>query len=129
MFLIEPKYQKCATQVELWKKGSVVVERAQLWRFAKVTVECESLKKLNGILAGKDVFDRICVTEVLDIVDQELKDCVSDDLYLPDEFPEKEQKRLQNLFKKDPEGMFEAEGWEISETSLSLEGELKVSKV
>lgn len=129
MFVIEPKYQKCATQVELWKKGSFVVERAQLWRLAKVTVECESLKRLNGILADKDVFDRVCVTEVLDVVDQELKDCVSDDLYFPDGFPEKEQKRLQKLFKKDPEGMFEAEGWEISESSLSLEGELKVSEV
>jgi len=128
MFLIEPKYQKCATQVEYWTKGEIVLERAQLWRNAKVRVNGESLKKVTAALKDKDVFDRVCVSDLLDVVDAELNDCISDDLFFPDEVTEKEQKRLQKLFKNDPESMFEAEGWEISETKLMLESDLVITE-
>lgn len=83
---------------------------------------------MTDALKEKDVFDRVCVSDLLDVVDVELKDCISDDLYFPDEIPEKEQTRLQKLFKKDPESMFEAEGWEISETKLMLESDLVITE-
>lgn len=128
MFLIEPEYQKCATQVEFWRKGDIVLERAQLWRWAKVHAEGDNLKKVKATLKVKDAFDRVCVTDLLDVVDVELNDCISDDLFFPDEFSEKEQNRLLKLFNKDPEGMFEKEGWEISETKLMLESDLKITQ-
>jgi hypothetical protein len=40
--------------------------------------------------------------------------------------PEKETKRLQKLFSKDPEAMFEKEGWEIEETKLYFESEITI---
>ncbi len=128
MFLIKPKYQKCATQVEYWTKNGVVIERVQLWRWAEVKVDGKNMKEVQKILKNKDAFDRVCINDLFEEREDELKDCVSDDLCFPDDFPEKESKRLSKLFSKDPEGMFESEGWEIDETKLFLESDLEVSE-
>jgi hypothetical protein len=39
----------------------------------------------------------------------------------------KEVKRLSKLFAKDAEGMFESEKWDIEETKLYFEANIKVS--
>ena len=126
-FLLEPEYQKCVTQCEFWKKGDVIIERAQLWRFGKALVLAKSEGEIKKILKERDFQDRICINEKFECVDDTLQDCVSDDLYFPDEMDQKEVKRLSKLFAKDAEGMFESEKWDIEETKLYFEANIKVS--
>ena len=124
---LEPEWQKCVTQVELWRKDDLVIERAQLWRFGSVTITGVSESEIKGALKKRDEQDRICITELFDdVVDQTLRDCVSDDFYYPDEMPEKEAKRLGKLLSKDPEAAFEKEGWSIQETILYFESQVNV---
>ena len=126
-FLLEPEFQKCVTQCEFWKKGDVIIERAQLWRFGKALVLAKSEGEIKKILKERDFQDRICINEKFECVDDTLQDCVSDDLYFPDEMDSKEVKRLSKLFAKDAEGMFESEKWDIEETKLYFEANIKVS--
>ena len=126
-FLLEPEFQKCVTQCEFWKKGNFLIERAQLWRFGKVHVLAKSESEIKKILKQRDFQDRICVNEKFECLDDTLQDCVSDDLYFPDEMDPKEIKRLSKLFAKDAEGMFESEKWDIEETKLYFEANIKVS--
>ena len=125
--LLEPEFQKCVTQCEFWKKGNFLIERAQLWRFGKVHVLAKSESEIKKILKQRDFQDRICVNEKFECLDDTLQDCVSDDLYFPDEMDPKEIKRLSKLFAKDAEGMFESEKWDIEETKLYFEANIKVS--
>lgn len=126
---IKPKYQKCCIQTETWQKDDQFIERVLLWRFAEVKVEGKSKKDLQNLLKKRDDFDRVCLSDLFDDYEDELKDCVSDDLYFSESIPEREQKRLLKLFKKDPEAMFESEGWSIAGTKLQLEAELEIHEV
>lgn len=126
-FLLEPEFQKCVTLCEFWKKGNAIIERAQLWRFGKVLVQAKSESEIKKTLKQRDFQDRICVNEKFECLDDTLQDCVSDDLYFPDEMNPKEVKRLSKLFAKDAEGMFEREKWDIEETKLYFEANIKVT--
>ena len=125
-FLLEPEFQKCVTQCEFWTKGGLTIERAQLWRNGKVTVSAASEGEIKKAIKERDFQERVCISDKFEFLDQTLQDCVSDDLYFPDEMPEKETKRLSKLFSKDPEGMFEKEGWDIEETKLYFEANIKI---
>ena len=126
-FILEPKWQKCITQVEMWQKDDLIIERAQLWRFGEVVICASSESEIKKLLKKRDAQDRVCLNDLFDeFLDQTIRDCISDDLYFPDEMPEKETKRLQKLFSKDPEAMFEKEGWEIEETKLYFESEITI---
>lgn len=126
-FLLEPEFQKCVTQCEFWTKEGLRIERAQLWRHGNVVISAGSEAEIKKAIKDRDSQDRVCVSEKFDFIDQTLQDCVSDDLYFPDEMSEKESKRLSKLFSKDREGMFENEGWEIEETKLYFEADIKIS--
>jgi hypothetical protein len=129
IFLLEPEFQKCVTQCEFWTKGDLTIERAQLWRFGKVKVSAISEVEIEKAIKERDFQERVCISDKLEFFDHTLQDCVSDDLYFPDEMPEKEAKRLSELFSKDPEGMFEKEGWEIKDTKLYFEANIKISAI
>ena len=49
-FTLEPKWQKCVTQVELWRKDDLIIERAQLWRFGEVLISASSESEINKLL-------------------------------------------------------------------------------
>ena len=124
---LEPEWQKCVTQVEFWRKGDLVIERAQLWRFGSVTLTGISEAEIKKSLKKRDQQDRVCITELFDeVTDQTLKDCISDDFFYPDEMPEKETKRLGKLLAKNPEATFEKESWSIQETKLFFESQVNV---
>jgi len=126
-FILETKWQKCVTVVEQWQKDDLIIERAQLWRFGEVLISASSESDIKKLLKKRDAQDRVCLSDLFEeIQDETLRDCISDDLYFPDEMPEKETKRLQKLFSKDPEAMFEKEGWEIEETKLYFESEITI---
>lgn len=127
-FRLEPEWQKCVTQVEYWKKGCLVIERAQLWRFGQVVIEAASESEIKKLLKKRDEQDRVCINDVFpELIDQTLRDCISDDIYPPDEMPEKEAQKLEKLFRKHTEEMFEREGWSIEETKLYFESDIKVT--
>lgn len=123
-FVLEPKWQKCVTQVEFWRKGNSIIERAQLWRFGQVTVSAKSKTEISNSLKSRDEQDRICISDIFEFEDQTLRDCISDDIFFSEDMTEKESKRLKKLFDKDPEEMFEREKWSIDETKLYFESEI-----
>jgi hypothetical protein len=126
-FLLEPEFQKCVTQCEFWTKDELTIERAQLWRHGKVIVSAGSESEVKKAIKDRDFQERVCISDKFELLDQTLQNCVSDDLYFPDEMSEKESKRLSKLFSKDPEGMFEKEGWEIEDTKLYFEANIKIT--
>jgi predicted DNA-binding WGR domain protein len=129
-FVLEPEWQKCVTLVEFWRNGDLVIERAQLWRFGSVTVEGVSDSDLRAALKKRDEQDRICLSEVfVHLTDQNLKDCISDDLFYPEDMPDKESKRLRKILCKDPEEGFEKEGWQIEETKLYFEAQVNIRAI
>lgn len=128
-FTLEPEWQKCVTQVEYWKKNGLLIERAQLWRFGQIVIEAASESEVKKLLKTRDEQDRVCINDVFpELIDQTLRDCISDDLYPPDEMPEKEAQKLAKLFRKNSEEMFEKEGWSIEETKLYFESDIKVTE-
>ena len=127
-FVLEPKWQKCVTQVEFWRKGNSIIERAQLWRFGQVTVSAKSKTEISNSLKSRDEQDRICISDIFEFEDQTLRDCISDDIFFSEDMTEKESKRLKKLFDKDPEEMFEREKWSIDETKLYFESEILVKQ-
>lgn len=128
-FTLEPEWQKCVTQVEYWKKNGLLIERAQLWRFGQIVIEAASESEVKKLLKTRDEQDRVCINDVFpEPIDQTLRDCISDDLYPPDEMPEKEAQKLAKLFRKNSEEMFEKEGWSIEETKLYFESDIKVTE-
>ena len=127
-FVLEPKWQKCVTQVEFWRKGNSIIERAQLWRFGQVTVSAKSKTEISNSLKSRDEQDRICISDIFEFEDQTLRDCISDDIFFSEDMTEKESKRLKKLFDKDPEEMFEREKWGIDETKLYFESEILVKQ-
>ncbi len=126
-YVLETEYQKCVTECEFWSKGEHTIERALLWRYGKVIVSGGSKKEIENLIRERDSYDRVCITDKFDLLDKKLQDCVSDDLYCPEEMSEKESKRLSKLFQKDAEAMFENEGWEIEDTKIYFEANIKVS--
>lgn len=129
VFTLEPEWQKCVTQVEYWKKNGLLIERAQLWRFGQIVIEASSESEVKKLLKTRDEQDRVCINDVFpELIDQTLRDCISDDLYPPDEMPEKEAQKLAKLFRKNSEEMFEKEGWSIEETKLYFESDIKVTE-
>jgi predicted DNA-binding WGR domain protein len=124
---LEPEWQKCVTQVEFWRKGDLVIERAQLWRFGSVTVVGISEAEIKKSFKKRDEQDRVCITELFnEVADQTLKDCISDDFFYPDDMPVKETIRLGKLLAKNPEAAFEKESWSIQETKLYFESQINV---
>jgi len=129
IFKLEPKWPKCIWQIEHWKKNSEVIERVLWWRFGNVNVEASSSQEIEKLISKRDENQKVCVSDLFEIVDETLKDCKADDIYFPETIAEKETERLKELFDKDPEAMFEKEGWDISETKLYFESDIIIKAI
>lgn len=128
LFKLEPKWQKCIWQIEYWKKNNLTLERVQWWRFGFVTVQSNSKKEIETLISVRDKNQRVCLSDLFETIDQDLKDCKADDLYCPSEMSDKESERLKKLFEKDSETMFEKEGWNIFETKLYFESDILIEE-
>ena len=127
-FTLEPEFQKCVIEVETYSKGAILIERAIGWRFGKILIGDSTEKEIKKALKDKDDWDRVCVSDKFEFIDQKLQDAFQDDLSFPDDMPEKEMIRLSKLFSKKGETLFEQEGWKIEDTQLYFEANIKIIK-
>jgi len=128
MFILEPEFQKCIIEEETWKKNEIIITRAIGWRFGKIIINESSEKEITKALKDRNDWDRVCVSDKFEILDQKLQDSFQDDLSFPDEFNEKESNKLIKLFSKKGESIFEQEGYEIQDTKLYFEANIKIVK-
>ena len=128
MFILEPEFQKCIIEEETWKKNEIIITRAIGWRFGKIIINESSEKEITKALKDRNDWDRVCVSDKFEIIDQKLQDSFQDDLSFPDEFNEKESNKLIKLFSKKGESIFEQEGYEIQDTKLYFEANIKIVK-
>jgi hypothetical protein len=128
MFILEPEYQKCGVEVETYRKDTVVIERAIGWRYGQILVSDLKEKEIKDALKDRDDWDRVCVSDKFEFIDQKLQDSFQDDLFFPDDMPEKEITRLDKLFSKKGETLFEQEGWQVVDTELYFEANIKITK-
>ena len=128
MFILEPEFQKCVIEVETYAKDAIVIERAIGWRFGQILISDLTEKKIKDALKDRDDWDRVCVSDKFEFIDQKLQDSFQDDLFFPDDMPEKEITKLSKLFSKKGETLFEQEGWQIVDTELYFEANIKIIK-
>jgi hypothetical protein len=128
MFILEPEFQKCIIEEETWKKNEIIIIRAIGWRFGQIVINESSEKEITKALKDRNDWDRVCVSDKFEIVDQKLQDSFQDDLSFPDELNEKESNKLSKLFSKKGESIFEQEGYEIQDTKLYFEANIKIVK-
>ena len=128
MFILEPEYQKCVVEVEAYRRDSMRIERAIGWRYGQILVGDLTEKEIKDALKDRDDWDRVCVSDKFEFIDQKLQDAFQDDLSFPDDMSEKEMTRLSKLFSKKGETLFEQEGWQIVDTGLYFEANIKVIK-
>ena len=128
MFILEPEYQKCVVEVETYRKDSIRIERAIGWRCGQILVSNSTEKEIKSALKDRDDWDRVCVSDKFEFIDQKLQDSFQDDLFFPDDMPEKEITKLSKLFSKKGETLFEQEGWKIVDTELYFEANIKIIK-
>jgi hypothetical protein len=128
MFILEPEFQKCIIEEETWKKNEIIITRAIGWRFGKIIINESSEKEISKALKDRNDWDRVCVSDKFEILDQKLQDSFQDDLSFPDEFNEKQSNKLSKLFSKKGESIFEQEGYEIQDTKLYFEANIKIVK-
>ena len=128
MFILEPEYQKCVVEVETYRRDSMRIERAIGWRYGQILVGDLTEKEIKGALKDRDDWDRVCVSDKFEFIDQKLQDSFQDDLFFPDDMPEKEVTKLSKLFSEKGETLFEQEGWQIVDTGLYFEANIKVIK-
>ena len=128
MFILEPEYQKCVVEVEAYRRDSMRIERAIGWRYGQILVGDLTEKEIKDALKDRDDWDRVCVSDKFEFVDQKLQDSFQDDLFFPDDMLEKEVSKLSKLFSEKGETLFEQEGWQIVDTGLYFEANIKVIK-
>ena len=128
MFILEPEFQKCVVEVETYRRDSIRIERAIGWRYGQILVSNSTEKEIKDALKDRDDWDRVCVSDKFEFIDQKLQDSFQDDLFFPDDMPEKEITKLSKLFSKKGETLFEQEGWQIEDTQLYFEANIKIIK-
>ena len=128
MFILEPEFQKCVVEVETYRRDSIRIERAIGWRYGQILVSNSTEKEIKDALKDRDDWDRVCVSDKFEFIDQKLQDSFQDDLLFPDDMPEKEITKLSKLFSKKGETLFEQEGWQIVDTELYFEANIKIIK-
>jgi hypothetical protein len=128
MYILEPEYQKCVIEEETWRKDGIIITRAIGWRFGQILIDESSEKIIAKSLKDRNDWDRVCVSEKFEIIDKKLQDAFQDDLSFPDDFSEKEANNLIKQFSKKGESIFEQEGYEIEDTKLFFEANIKMVK-
>tara|TARA_Y100000031_G_scaffold119080_1_gene132614 strand:- start:23 stop:799 length:777 start_codon:yes stop_codon:yes gene_type:complete len=128
MFILEPEYQKCVIEVETYRRDSMRIERVIGWRYGQILVSDLTEKEIKDALKDRDDWDRVHVSDKFEFIDQKMQDSFQDDLFFPDDMPEKEITRLSKLFSKKGEALFEQEGWQIVDTELYFEANIKINK-
>ena len=127
MFILEPEFQKCVLEEEIWNKDDFRIERITVYRFGKVIVD-EEIDQIKKNLKDRNKQNRVIISDKFEILDKEFKDAHSDELFFSDSFKDSEKKRLQKLFDEDSESMFENEGFEIYDTNVYFEDKIKITK-
>ena len=128
MYILEPEYQKCVIEEETWRKDGIIITRAIGWRFGQILIDESSEKIIAKSLKDRNDWDRVCVCEKFEIIDKKLQDAFQDDLSFPYDFSEKEANKLIKQFSKKGESIFEQEGYEIEDTKLFFEANIKMVK-
>ena len=127
MFILEPEFQKCVLEEEIWKKDNFTIERITVYRFGKIIVD-EEKATIQKNLTERNKQNRVIVSDKFEILDKDFNDATTDEIYFSDNFNKTDIERLQNLFNEDAEMMFENEGFEIYDTNVYFEDKIKVTK-
>jgi hypothetical protein len=121
--------KKCVEEHELWQKDDMVIRRISGFRWGTWTVETEDddtpeLDQTDGPGADAvNMYDCGYETELVS-----LDDGWYGDVIWPDDMPDEERERLEQIWDEDWSAGWETEGWLQYETECWATGPLEITK-
>ena len=124
---VSTKEKKNVFEHELWQKDDMVIRRVNGFRWGTILIETEDdnppvLEQTDG--PGADAVD-MYNTEYNYELDS-LDDGWYGDVIWPDDMPDEERERLEELWEEDYYAGWEEDGWEHYETECWFHGTLEI---
>ncbi len=121
--------KKCVFEHELWQKDDWVIRRITGFRWGTILVETEDdnppvLDQDSGPSA--DAVDMYCTEYNYEL--DSLDDGWYGDVIWPDDMPEEERERLEEIWDEDWSAGWENEGWDQYDTECWFHGPLSIEK-
>ena len=69
MFILEPEFQKCVLEEEIWNKDELRIERVTVYRFGKVIVD-EKIDQIKKNLEVRNKQNRAIISDKFEILDK-----------------------------------------------------------
>jgi len=129
-WLVKTLQRKSVEEHELWQKDDLVIRKIVGFRHAEfyVTTEDENPPVLDQFYGpGADAVDMYNLDYECSM--KEMLDGWYQEFIWPDDMPNAERDRLEQLWDEDSYEGWETEGWRQYETECWLRGELGVEKV
>jgi hypothetical protein len=120
------EYKKSAIEVQLWYKDGKIIRKLEGYRWGTFT--CESDSKPDIDLVNEDS-DYQIDGDGYDWELTDLNDGCWTDWTFPDDMPEEEQERLQNLWNDRWYEGLESEGWSQDDCEYYFNGPMKLTNV
>ena len=126
---VSTKFKKSINEHELWEKDDLVIRIITGWRSGTFLVTTDDdnppiLTQEHGPYeSGINLYDTDYEVEL-----DHTSDGWYSDIIWPDDMPEEERDRLQELWYEESYSGFEEDGWICYDTEMWLSGELEVIK-
>ena len=121
---LSPQYKKSAVERSIWTKDGVTVVREEGYRWG--TFYCESDERPDIDLDNPDGIDVFSTDYDFEL--DNLDDGCSLEIEYPDDMPEEEQERLDELWDEDSYDGWESDGWSNVETETWFHGPLNLEQ-
>ena len=129
---VSTQNKKCVEEHELWQKDDMVIRRITGFRFGTWTVETNDneppvLHQTDGPSGDAINMYDYCDENVESIELDMLDDGWYGDVIWPDDMPEDERTRLEELWEEDSYSGWEGQGWINYETECWATGPIDVA--
>ena len=129
---ITPENKKSVEEIEIWYKDGMTVRRTTVFRGGTFTVETSDDEMPEDIDPenpdGINMYDYFSDNAENGAELDNLWDGCYCDFEWPDDMPEEERARLEELWEEDSYSGWENEGWSNNETECWFHGPLEIVK-
>jgi len=131
---VETSDKKSVEEHELWQKDNMVIRRITGWRWGAWHVETSDDNPPEFAFDSGPSGDACNISEEWpDNVENVELDSIDDgwygDIIFPDDMPEEEQERLEELWNEESYDGWESDGWINYDTECWVWGDIKIEKV
>lgn len=134
-WLVTNRYKKSVETHEIWEKDGMAIRRIIVWRYGSwvVTTDDDNEPKFDfgSGPSGESVDMNYAAGDnnITNVEMDELIDGCSEDVIWPDDMPQKERDRLEELWDEEPYSSWEEEGWDNTDTECWVSDGFDVERV